>query len=128
MRREKAAAYSIVIARLDRATQDSRDADYRTEKPRRTGSSAFAEDDNRGRSGIPAARSHIHIPELSGGSVMTLQADFTSQDFFRNPAAAIGNLRRIGPVVEVRFPIIGKVWATTTQALADQVLKDTDTF
>ena len=34
----------------------------------------------------------------------------------------------MGPVVEVRFPIIGKVWATTTQALADQVLKDTDTF
>ena len=33
-----------------------------------------------------------------------------------------------GPVVEVRFPIIGKVWATTTQALADRVLKDTDTF
>ena len=31
-------------------------------------------------------------------------------------------------MVEVRFPIIGKVWATTTQALADQVLKDTDTF
>ena len=59
---------------------------------------------------------------------MTLQADFTSQDFFRNPAAAIENLRRMGPVVEVRFPIIGKVWATTTQALADQVLKDTDTF
>jgi cytochrome P450 len=59
---------------------------------------------------------------------MTLQADFTSQDFFRNPAAAIENLRRMGPVVEVRFPIIGKVWATTTQALADQVLKDTDIF
>ena len=28
----------------------------------------------------------------------------------------------------MRFPIIGTVWATTTQALADQVLKDTDTF
>jgi cytochrome P450 len=59
---------------------------------------------------------------------MTLQADFASQDYFRNPAAAIENLRRVGPVVEVRFPLIGKVWATTTQALADQVLKDTATF
>ena len=57
---------------------------------------------------------------------MTVQADFTSQDYFRNPAAAIEKLRRLGPVVEVRFPVIGKVWATTTQALADQVLKDTD--
>jgi cytochrome P450 len=59
---------------------------------------------------------------------MTPQADFASQDYFRNPAVAIENLRSMGPVVEVRFPIIGKVWATTTQALADQVLKDTSTF
>ena len=59
---------------------------------------------------------------------MTLQADFASQDYFRNPAAAIEKLRASGPVVEVRFPIIGKVWATTTQALADRVLKDTATF
>jgi cytochrome P450 len=61
-------------------------------------------------------------------SLMTLHADFASQDYFRNPAAAIEKLRAAGPVVEVRFPIVGKVWATTTQALADQVLKDTATF
>ena len=57
-----------------------------------------------------------------------MPSDFTSQDYFRNPAAAIDRLRVMGPVVEVRFPIIGKVWATTTQALADRVLKDTATF
>jgi cytochrome P450 len=59
---------------------------------------------------------------------MTLHADFASQDYFRNPAAAIAKLRAMGPVVEVRFPIIGKVWTTTTQALADRVLKDDATF
>ena len=59
---------------------------------------------------------------------MTLPVDFTSQDYYRNPAAAIEKLRQLGPIVEVRFPIIGTVWATTTQALADQVLKDTATF
>jgi cytochrome P450 len=59
---------------------------------------------------------------------MTITADFASQDYFRNPAAAIAQLRAAGPVVEVRFPIIGRVWATTTQALADQVLKDSATF
>ena len=59
---------------------------------------------------------------------MTLHTDFASPDYFRDPAAAIAKLRTAGPVVEVRFPIIGKVWATTTQALADQVLKDTATF
>jgi cytochrome P450 len=64
----------------------------------------------------------------SEGVRMTLQADFASQDYFRNPAAAIEKLRTAGPVVEVRFPIVGRVWTTTTQALADQVLKDTATF
>src|SRR5690242_12464566 len=59
---------------------------------------------------------------------MTSRVDFTSQDYFRNPAAALERLRGLGPVVEVDFPIIGRVWATTTQALADRVLKDTGTF
>lgn len=59
---------------------------------------------------------------------MTLEADFASQDYFRNPTAFLEKLRASGPMVEVRFPIIGKVWAATTQALADQVLKDTATF
>jgi len=59
---------------------------------------------------------------------MTARADFVSQDYFRDPGAAIEKLRTLGPVVEVRFPIIGKLWTTTTQALGDQVLKDTATF
>ena len=59
---------------------------------------------------------------------MIPQADFASPAYFRDPAAAIAKLRAMGPVVEVRFPIIGKIWATTTQTLADRVLKDTATF
>jgi cytochrome P450 len=59
---------------------------------------------------------------------MTLQADFATQEYFRNPAAGIEKLRAAGPMVEVRFPIVGRVWTPTTQALADQVLKDTETF
>ena len=57
-----------------------------------------------------------------------MRADFSSQNYFRNPAAEIERLRRAGPVVEVRIPIVGKVWATMTQDLADRVLKDSDTF
>jgi cytochrome P450 PksS len=57
-----------------------------------------------------------------------MRADFSSQDYFRNPAAEIEKLRSVGPVVDVRFPIIGKVWTTTTQDLADRVLKDSETF
>ena len=45
-RRENAATYPTVIVRLDRTTQYSRDADDRTDKPRRTGSPAFAGDDS----------------------------------------------------------------------------------
>ena len=57
-----------------------------------------------------------------------LRTDFTSQGYFRDPAAAIERLRASGPVVQVRFPIIGKVWITTTQELAARVLKDSDRF
>jgi cytochrome P450 len=60
------------------------------------------------------------------GSMM--RADFTSQAYFRNPAAEIEKLRSAGPVVEVQFPMVGKVWTTTTQDLADRVLKDSETF
>jgi cytochrome P450 PksS len=57
-----------------------------------------------------------------------MRADFSSQNYFRNPAAEIERLRSAGQVVEVRFPIVGKVWTTTTQDLADRVLKDSETF
>jgi cytochrome P450 len=57
-----------------------------------------------------------------------MRADFASQAYFRNPAAEIEKLRAAGPVVEVRFPMIGNVWTTTTQELADRILKDSETF
>ena len=57
-----------------------------------------------------------------------MHADFSSQYYFRNPGAAIEKLRSAGPVIEVHFPIVGRVWMTTTQELADQVLKDSKTF
>src|SRR5262245_32613259 len=59
---------------------------------------------------------------------MTLRMDFTSQDFFRDPIAAVERLRAAGPVVEVRLPIIGRVWMTTTQEMASRVLKDSQAF
>src|SRR5215470_7343336 len=72
--------------------------------------------------------SHI-LPVISTKErLMTSRVDFTSQDYFRNPAASLEKLRREGSVVEVNFPIVGRVWTTTTQALADRVLKDTETF
>jgi cytochrome P450 len=59
---------------------------------------------------------------------MTLKFDFTSQEFLRDPAAGVAWLREAGPVVETRFPIIGKVWITTTQEAAGGMLKDSENF
>ena len=57
-----------------------------------------------------------------------MRVDFTSQEFFRNPAAGIERLRAHGPVVETRFPIVGKVWVTTTYDATARVLKDSTAF
>ena len=59
---------------------------------------------------------------------MTSRKDFISQDFFRNQADGIARLRAQGPVLQVHFPIIGKVWITTTSEMAGRVLKDSETF
>src|SRR5215470_14771059 len=59
---------------------------------------------------------------------MMVRVDFKSQAFFRDPAAGVERLRSSGPVVATRFPIVGKVWITTTYELTARVLKDSDTF
>lgn len=56
------------------------------------------------------------------------RVDFSSEAFFRNPAAGIAALQQSGPVVATRFPLIGKVWVTTTYEATAQVLKDSATF
>ena len=55
---------------------------------------------------------------------MKLDVDFSSQDFFRDPAVGLKKLQAAGPVIEVDFPIVGRVWVATTQEMASRVLKD----
>src|SRR5215470_7401795 len=57
-----------------------------------------------------------------------MRVDFTSQAFFQDPAAGTEKLRALGPVVATTFPIVGKVWITTTYELTARVLKDSETF
>src|SRR6476469_2595840 len=59
---------------------------------------------------------------------MAPHVDFASEDFFREPGQAIAKLRALGPVVATRFPIVGKVWITTTYEATAEVLKDNATF
>lgn len=54
--------------------------------------------------------------------------DFSSQDYLRDPVIGLAKLRAAGPVVEVRFPLIGRTWITTTNGLAARILKDSETF
>src|SRR6185503_13498142 len=67
-------------------------------------------------------------PWRQQGSAMKVPVDFTSQEYFRNPSAGLARLRAAGPVLEVKFPIVGRVWITMTQELAGRVLKASDTF
>src|SRR5262249_57686597 len=64
----------------------------------------------------------------SGGGRAMLRFVFTSQEYLRDPAAGLARLRAAGPVVEVRFPIIGRTWITTTSEMGGRVLKDSETF
>jgi cytochrome P450 PksS len=59
---------------------------------------------------------------------MAPRVDFSSEAFFRDPSAGIAALRASGPVVATRFPIVGRVWVTTTYEATAQVLKDSATF
>ena len=51
-----------------------------------------------------------------------------SQEFMRNPAKQIAEMRIKGALVATRVPILGKVWLTTTQAATAHVLKNHENF
>ncbi len=59
---------------------------------------------------------------------MATRFDFTDEAFLRDPRTAIAALRASGPVISTRFPIVGRVWITTTHEAAARVLKDSDIF
>jgi cytochrome P450 len=59
---------------------------------------------------------------------MAARVDFASEEFLRDPAVLVAQLRASGPVVAARFPIVGRVWVTTTFEATARVLKDTAVF
>lgn len=56
------------------------------------------------------------------------ESEFTSESFIANPAPHMEQLRKEGPLVRRRLPILGKCWITTTQAAAAAVLKNNTVF
>jgi cytochrome P450 len=59
---------------------------------------------------------------------MVQRVDFASEAFFRDPSDTVARLRAVGPAVETYFPIVGKVWVTTTYEATAQMLKESATF
>lgn len=53
---------------------------------------------------------------------------FTDPEFMSDPFKGADQLRDQAALVQVKLPVIGKVWVTTTQAALGIVLKDTETF
>jgi len=48
--------------------------------------------------------------------------------FLSNPAKAISAMQAEGPLVRVKLPILGKMWATTTDEATRKLLKETTLF
>jgi cytochrome P450 len=59
---------------------------------------------------------------------MAPRIDFASEEFLRDPGAGVAALRAGGAAVETHFPIVGRVWVTTTYEATARVLKDSATF
>jgi cytochrome P450 len=58
----------------------------------------------------------------------TLEGDMgwnlTSQEFLADPAPNLARMRAAGPLAQVRVPLIGQTWVTTTDEAARALLKD----
>jgi cytochrome P450 PksS len=59
---------------------------------------------------------------------MAQQVDLASEAFFRDPSGFVATLRTMAPLVKAKFPIVGRVWITTTYETTARVLKDDATF
>lgn len=52
----------------------------------------------------------------------------TDPDFLKDPAGQLARMRAEGALVQIKIPVIGAVWVTTTDAAARKLLKSPDLF
>lgn len=52
----------------------------------------------------------------------------TDPGFLKDPTAQLAQMRGEGPLAQVKVPVIGKIWVTTTDAAARTLLKSPDIF
>lgn len=54
--------------------------------------------------------------------------DISSQAYKRNPYPTLAKSIRQGPVVKIKYPLIGSFWAATTYEAVNELLRDRETF
>src|SRR5580658_1305912 len=57
-----------------------------------------------------------------------LKFDIESPAFKADPSPTFAAMRDAGAVVPVRFPLLGKMWMTTTHAATQAMVKDNELF
>jgi cytochrome P450 len=71
-----------------------------------------------------------HAPTLAPALRLSKPLDFdiVSASFKRDPFPTFAAMRQAGPVIPIRLPFVGRVWATTTHAAALAMVKDNELF
>lgn len=54
--------------------------------------------------------------------------DIVSPGFHADPFPTLARMREAGPVVQMKLPILGRIWLTTTHAASAELLKDSERF
>jgi cytochrome P450 len=58
----------------------------------------------------------------------TQSFDILSQDYKRNPFPTLARMVEHGPIVRIKYPLVGSFWAVTTHAAVNEILRDRHTF
>src|SRR5262245_65027155 len=76
----------------------------------------------RKRSPVAGAHSPSYLLAERPRGTAALHMNFTAPDFLKDPSSKLKELRAAGPLVQVRFRIVGKTWISTTQEMTISVL------
>src|SRR5262245_40841285 len=66
--------------------------------------------------------------QRSAPRMNVVDVDLRSPAFKDNPFPTLARLREAGPVVRIKLPLVGAVWAATTYEAATSLLRDHATF
>lgn len=60
--------------------------------------------------------------------MMTRAFDLRSQDYKRNPFPTLARLVAEGPILKIKYPLIGSIWTATSYEAVNELLRDRQTF